>query len=112
MTGVADAAQLQGFKTLISSVSRDRNVVIFMYPTLKELSDRPGWLEATAPIGDRCRVNSLTCIDVAREPTWTESAYKGDGVHPTIAGNKVLASILAKAVTNTSAMQTNHSHDC
>jgi hypothetical protein len=41
VTGVADAAQLQRFKTLISSVSRDRNVVIFMYPTLKELSDNP-----------------------------------------------------------------------
>src|ERR1700730_10583477 len=40
------------------------------------LSDRPGWLEATTPIGDLCRVNSLTCIDVARKPTWTESAYK------------------------------------
>jgi hypothetical protein len=108
VTGVADAAQLQRFKTLISSVSRDRNVVIFMYPTLKDHSDRPGWPEAAAPIGDLCRVNSLTCIDVAREPTWTESAYKGDGVHPTVAGNKVPASILAKAVTNTSATQTNH----
>jgi lysophospholipase L1-like esterase len=46
----------------------------------------------------------VICIDVAREPTWGESAYQGDGVHPTVAGNKVLASILAKAVTNKSAL--------
>jgi hypothetical protein len=104
VTGVADAAQLQRFKALISSVSKDRNVVIFMYPTLKNLRDQPGWLEATAPIRDLCRQNSLTCIDMAREPTWTESAYKGDGVHPTVAGNKILASILAKAVTNKPAL--------
>ena len=45
----------------------------------------------------------MICIDVAREPTWDESAYQGDGVHPTVAGNKVLASLLAKAVTNKSA---------
>lgn len=103
VTGVADAAQLQRFKTLISSASKDRNVVIFMYPKRKELRDQPGWLEATAPIRDLCQVNLLICIDVAQEPTWTESAYEADGVHPTVAGNKVLASILARAVTNKSA---------
>jgi hypothetical protein len=103
VTGVANAAQLQRFKTLISSVSKNRNVVIFMYPMLWELHDQHSWLETTAPVRDLCRQNSLTCIDVAREPTWTESAYKGDGVHPTVAGNKVLASILARAVTSKSA---------
>ncbi|MGI8569049.1 MAG: hypothetical protein ACR2KT_08225 [Methylocella sp.] len=101
VTDGADAAQLQRFKMLISSVSKDRNVVIFMYPTIFELRDRSFWLEATAPIRDLCRLNSLACIDVAQEPTWTESAYnKADGIHPTVAGNKVLASILARTVTN------------
>ncbi|MGH6847441.1 MAG: hypothetical protein ACREC0_08370 [Methylocella sp.] len=103
-TGATDAAQLQRFKMLISSVSSKRNVVIFMYPMRFELRDRSGWLEATAPVRNLCQENTLICIDVALEPTWGESAYKGDGVHPTVAGNKALASILAKAVINKSAL--------
>jgi lysophospholipase L1-like esterase len=104
VTGVADAAQLQRFKALISSVSKDRKVVIFMYPTLKELRDRPGWLQTTAQVRDLCQGASLTCIDVAQEPVWIESAYWSDGIHLTVAGNKLLASILARAVTNTAAV--------
>jgi lysophospholipase L1-like esterase len=104
VTGATDAAQLQRFKMLISSVSSKRNVVIFMYPMISELRDNSSWLAATAPVRHLCQENAVICIDVAREPTWGESAYQGDGVHPTVAGNKVLASILAKAVTNKSAL--------
>lgn len=98
VTGATDPAQLQRFKTLVSNIVKDRKLVIFMYPMLKNLQNKPGWLAATAPIQEICRDFALTCIDVAQKPNWTESAYSADGVHPTVSGNKTLASILAKTL--------------
>lgn len=104
-TGVTDAAQLQRFKTLVSNIAKDRKLVIFMYPMLKNLRNKPGWDTAIAPIQELCREFSLTCINVAREPTWSNSLYAADGVHPTVAGNKILASILASALNSQSTSQ-------
>jgi lysophospholipase L1-like esterase len=97
-TGATDPAQLLRFKTLVSTIAKDHKLVIFMYPMLKNLRNKPGWLAAIAPIQEICRDFALTCIDVAQEPNWTEGAYSADGVHPTVSGNKTLASILANAL--------------
>jgi lysophospholipase L1-like esterase len=106
-TGVTDAAQLERFKTLVSSISKDRKVVILLYPPLDELHDRSRWLRETAEVRELCQGSSVTCVDVAQEPAWTENAYSDDGIHPTIAGNIVLASILARVVTNKTVTKMN-----
>lgn len=98
ITGTTDPAQLERFRTLVSNAAKDRKVVIFMYPMLKNLRNTAGWQTVIAPIQEICRQQALTCVDVAKDPTWSETLYSTDGVHPTVAGNKALAAILASAV--------------
>jgi len=38
-----DEAQLQRFKELVASVATDHKMVIFIYPTLKNLQNECGW---------------------------------------------------------------------
>jgi hypothetical protein len=101
-TGMPDEAQLQRFKQrfkeLVASVAKEHRMVIFIYPTLENLQNKSAWLEEIAPIKGLCRTTMAKCVDIAQEPAWNERAYTGDGVHPTVEGNKILASILANAM--------------
>ncbi|MGH6834862.1 MAG: SGNH/GDSL hydrolase family protein [Methylocella sp.] len=96
-TGMPDAAQLQRFKELVMSVAKEHKIVIFTYPTLKNLQNKSAWLELISPIARVCRTTMAKCVDIAQEPAWNESAYTSDGIHPTFEGNKILASVLANA---------------
>jgi lysophospholipase L1-like esterase len=97
-TRMPDEAQLQRFKELVASVAKDHTMVIFIYPTLENLQNKSAWLEVIAPIEGLCRTTMAKCVDIAQEPAWNERAYTSDGVHPTVEGNKILASILANAM--------------
>ena len=97
-TRMPDEAQLQRFKELVASVAKDHTMVIFIYPTLENLQNKSAWLEEIAPIKGLCRTTMAKCVDIAQEPAWNERAYTSDGIHPTVEGNKILASILANAM--------------
>ncbi|MGH6822913.1 MAG: SGNH/GDSL hydrolase family protein [Methylocella sp.] len=97
-TGMPDAAQLQRFKELVTSLAKQHKIVIFNYPRLKNLQNKSAWLEVVAPIESLCRTTMAKCVDIAQAPAWNERAYTSDGIHPTVEGNKILASILANAI--------------
>ncbi len=97
-TGTFDEAQLQRFKTLVANVAKAHKVLIFMYPLAKDLQNKSAWLDATAPILELCKATMAKCLDIAQEPAWNEKAYGSDGLHPTVNGNKILASVLANAI--------------
>ncbi|MGB6175345.1 MAG: SGNH/GDSL hydrolase family protein, partial [Methylocella sp.] len=96
--GMPEEAQLQRFKELVASVAKEHKIVILLYPALKNLRNKSAWLEVIGPIESLCRIAKAKCVDIAQEPAWTARAYTSDGVHPTVEGNKILASILANAM--------------
>jgi hypothetical protein len=96
--GQAEQSNLRRFTELVSAIAKTHRLLIFLYPTKKNLHYKQGWEEATAPIIDICKELSISCLDIAKENTWTDDLYKEDGVHPTVDGNKALATILASAV--------------
>ncbi len=89
---------MQRFKELVASVARDNKIVIFIYPTLENLQNKSAWLEVIAPIEGLCRTTMAKCVYIAQEPAWNERAYTSDGLHQTVEGNKILASILVNAM--------------
>jgi hypothetical protein len=95
--GVPDKHELERFRTLVTTIVKERKLVIFRYPTVTNLRNQSQWQRAIAPVMELCRVMAAKCVDIARVPAWNESAYFGDGVHQTAEGNKILASILASA---------------
>ncbi len=82
----------------MAGVAKEHKLTIFLYPTAADLRNRSKWLEVMAPILELCKTTQAKCLDIAQEPAWTEKAYGSDGIHPTLEGNKILASILAKTV--------------
>jgi hypothetical protein len=95
---VPDEPQLERFKTLVTTIVKERKLVIFLYPTVTNLRNKSQWQRAIAPVMEICRVTAAKCVDIAQVPAWNESAYFVDGVHQTAEGTKILASILARAV--------------
>jgi len=73
-------------------------MVIFIYPTIENLQNKSAWLEVIASIEGLCRTTMAKRVDIAQEPAWNERAYTSDGIHPTVEVNKILASILSKAM--------------
>ena len=97
-TGPSNQNQLARFRALVTSIGKDRKLVIFLYPTGANLRNKLAWQNMTAPIVELCRMTATKCLDIAQAPEWNESAYFGDGVHQTAEGTKILASLLARAV--------------
>jgi hypothetical protein len=97
-TRPTDKNQLARFKALVTSIGKDRKLVIFLYPTGANLRNKLAWQNMIAPIVELCRVTAARCLDIAQAPEWKESAYFSDGVHQTAEGTKILASLLARAV--------------
>ncbi len=96
--GMPDENQLERFKALVTSIAKDRKLVIFLYPTVANLHNRSEWQRAIAPIMELCRAAAAKCVDIAQAPEWNESAYFSDGAHQTAEGTKILAALLARAV--------------
>ena len=98
LIGRDEAGRLARFKALVTSIGKDRKLVIFLYPTGANLRNKLAWQNMIAPIVELCRAAAAKCVDIAQAPGWNESAYFGDGVHQTAEGTKILASLLARAV--------------
>ena len=85
---------------LASAAGRRPAGLIFLYPDQAQLAQARAGREW---MGDRPRIENLAArhgavlLDVAQSPRWTSALYK-DGVHPTVEGNRILASLLADAL--------------
>lgn len=97
-SGADGAAQIERFAAFAKSTAKTRKLVIFLYPTVKNLKQKAAWEAAISPIEAICKAAGALCLDIAKAPGWSEKAYAADGVHLTAEGNTLLASILAKAV--------------
>lgn len=78
-----------------------RKGLVWLYPTLAELKlARSGrdWLPERGQIEAIARRNGVAIVDLAASPRWTEALYSPRGIHPTAAGNAVIASILHDAI--------------
>ena len=76
--------------------------LIFLYPDQAQLElARAGreWIDDRQRIEQLATRHGLLLLDVAQSPRWTSALYK-DGVHPTVEGNRVLASLLADALAS------------
>jgi hypothetical protein len=81
--------------------------VIFLYPRKQDLlkaRESKEWLPEKAALQKICDQYGLTLVDVSHDPRWTPELYR-DGVHPSVAGNVVLAQILSAAVLDAVAPQ-------
>ncbi|MGB6326488.1 MAG: hypothetical protein WBG11_12165 [Methylocella sp.] len=97
-TGMPEEVQLRRFKELVASVAKEHRIVIFLYPTLKNLQNKSTWLEVISPIKSLRRIAKAKRVDIAQDSAWNARSYTSDGVHPTVEGNKILASIVANAM--------------
>ncbi|HUP07400.1 MAG TPA: hypothetical protein VMU47_09620, partial [Caldimonas sp.] len=73
---------------------------VLLYPTSEDLAQaRSGreWLHERAWLEGLAQRQALIVIDLAREPAWQAGLYR-DGVHPTAAGNAILADILSASL--------------
>jgi hypothetical protein len=74
--------------------------VIFLYPDLQQLEmARAGkeWLPDRAEVQRLAARHGVMLIDLAAMPQWKAGLYK-DGVHPSVEGNAVMATILANEI--------------
>jgi hypothetical protein len=97
--GAIDPSYLAQFRA--SAASLGHRGILFLYPDRPQyLAAREGqeWLPERAEIERIASASDLAIIDIAHAGEWSESLYKPDGVHPTVAGNEVLAKILAAAI--------------
>jgi len=73
--------------------------VLFLYPEKKDLlmaRQATEWLPERRALETISSKYGLTLVDIAQNSAWTESLYR-DGVHPSAAGNVVLAKIISDA---------------
>ncbi|MET3106063.1 lysophospholipase L1-like esterase [Oxalobacteraceae bacterium GrIS 1.18] len=76
--------------------------ILLLYPTEQELElSRSGgeWLEERPMLEKLAGIFGITVIDVATRLEWTSDMYR-DGIHPTVAGNIVLAKIIADGIAS------------
>lgn len=74
--------------------------MLVLYPDQQQLEQaRQGreWMEERLRLEQMALRLGLLVVDVARDSRWTSALYK-DGVHPTVEGNRVLATLLAEAL--------------
>ncbi len=96
-SGPPDPAQLDRLTRLVADAAKRSRVLIFLYPTRKNLSDREHWDHVTAPIVAICESLSVTCIDMAKQEGWSADLYNG-GTHVGLEGAKLLANTLAQNI--------------
>lgn len=104
-TGLVPNENLRRFDSALATFkkrSRDsaRAGIVWLYPKQQELIfARAGkeWLPERDSILSVAKRNGFVVIDIAANHEWEAHHYR-DGVHPTVAGNTVLAKILAQKV--------------
>lgn len=72
--------------------------IIWLYPTAAQFNEAQSgkeWLPERPKIKEIAEKYGIKIIDIAASPRWNKSLYRADGVHPTVEGNEVLASILS-----------------
>jgi hypothetical protein len=108
-TGEMESRNLKEFESKVARLSTVSGLpqpgIIFLYPDklqLRAARQAREWLPERPALEDICKRYNLKLVDVAANPEWTESMYRG-GTHPTVEGNRVLAHILASAIATTFA---------
>lgn len=108
-TGPLNQANLARFDAEIGVLSKatHRTVpgILLLYPARGDfLRARRGleWIPERPQLEEVCREKGLLVVDVAKSPDWNENLYR-DEVHPSVAGNAVLAGIIADQVTKLSS---------
>jgi hypothetical protein len=103
-TGDAEPANLDEFErelqALAGIINNGRSGIVWLYPSLAQLEmAKKGeeWLPERQKIEELAKRYRLRVVDVAARPEWSETLYR-DGVHPSVDGNKALASILASEI--------------
>jgi hypothetical protein len=103
VTGNANQDNIKKFDRsvaeLVASSNRSRANLIWLYPNALQLREaRQGheWLPERLKLEEISRKHGVTVVDIAANPTWNSSLYRDDGVHLTVEGNSVLASILTE----------------
>jgi hypothetical protein len=72
-----------------------------LYPTADNLATAmrgQEWLPERPFLEALAHRNNLLVVDIAKDACWNSSLYRYDQVHPTVAGNVVLADILSRAI--------------
>lgn len=105
-TGALDKDNLKQFEAAIAKLSsatgRGTPGILFLYPNEAQyLAAKRGeeWLPDRPELERIAQKYGLKIVDISRMPDWNETFYR-DGTHPTVAGNKVLAHILAASITD------------
>jgi hypothetical protein len=105
VTGQVNSVHLAKFDvelgSLVQKISQPHAGILWLYPKAAELTEaRQGkeWLPERPEIEQLANKYGLTVIDVAAKPEWNRSLYRDDGVHPTVEGNRVLATILSSEI--------------
>ena len=86
--------------------------IIWLYPTRAETDlARHGldWLPERSIIEDIAAKNNIKIIDIASFPAWDVTLYRADGVHPTVRGNQILATILSEQIADNFGTKVNPS---
>jgi len=103
-TGTSKSENIKVFEDLVAKMAvangRKTPGLIFMYPSKDEYVGLKNGVDYVPDRKELERVASaygLKIVDIAKRPEWSVDIYR-DGVHPTIAGNKVLAGILSAAI--------------
>jgi hypothetical protein len=103
LTGPADTINVERFDRTVAALThgghRAHGGLIWLYPVAARVDEaRRGmeWLPERRQIEEIAAKYGLRIVDIAAKPEWNKSLYRGDGVHPTVEGVHVLASILAE----------------
>jgi hypothetical protein len=106
--GAVNTTNLDEFKSAVSRLSmatgRRPAGILLLYPTESNLNvERKGgeWLAERGDLEKIAAQFDLQIVDVARSPLWNKSLYRADHIHPTVAGNVVLADIVTQAIQDT-----------
>lgn len=105
VTGEPDAKNLQSFdrhmQALAAATHRSHPGIIWLFPSAEQLVEARNhreWLPERAQISRIAAENGLRIVDISTFGEWDRGLYRADGVHPTVEGNAVLASILSSEI--------------
>ena len=100
VTGAPLPENVENFERHLAALALSQGAarpgLIWLYPTRAQLAEaRAGrdWLPERALIAALAEKYRFKIVDIAAHPEWRAELY-ADGVHPGVAGNKVLAQIL------------------
>jgi hypothetical protein len=104
-TGVIDPASLTKFTSTLARLCKDTHReapgILLLYPTRSDLEvalQGREWLPERPVLEKLAQTYHLKLLDVAADPRWNPNIYRADGIHPTAAGNVVLADIVSQAL--------------